>query len=257
MDFFADGTGIAMGKVAELSNTLDVAWKIKNNSIPTLLGGLGEFIANGSNLNTEKHLIPGNYLCSSNDTAKTLVNSPTSIAFKMCVCNCLDIVTDSYAAEWMYIVREITNIDGKTWTQFVRKEGGNWNFGNWCQTLDSAICPDYVTEQGVSGIWTYRKWNSGVSECWGHNYLGDNIPLTTSLAGGVYSNNSYNARGENLPSGLFTGGPVVSINVTSNGYTLAQVASATNTQVIYRIWSPYNTTISGVFVSIRCVGRWK
>ena len=25
---------------------------------------------------------------------------------------------------------------------------------------------DYVVEQGTSGIWTYRKWNSGVSECW-------------------------------------------------------------------------------------------
>jgi hypothetical protein len=157
----------------------------------------------------------------------------------------------------MDIVREITNIDGKTWTQFVRKEGGNWNFGNWCQILDSAICPDYVIEQGTSGIWTYRKWNSGVSECWGHNYLGDNIALSTSMAGGVYSNNSYNARGETLPSGLFLTGPVVSINVTSNGYTLAQVASATKEQVIYRIWSPYNTTISGVYISIRCVGKWK
>lgn len=25
---------------------------------------------------------------------------------------------------------------------------------------------DYVLEQGVSGIWTYRKWASGVAECW-------------------------------------------------------------------------------------------
>ena len=25
---------------------------------------------------------------------------------------------------------------------------------------------DYVVEQGASGIWTYRKWNSGVAECW-------------------------------------------------------------------------------------------
>ena len=25
---------------------------------------------------------------------------------------------------------------------------------------------DYVVEQGTSGIWTYRKWNSGISECW-------------------------------------------------------------------------------------------
>ena len=26
---------------------------------------------------------------------------------------------------------------------------------------------DYVVEQGTSGIWTYRKWNSGKAECWG------------------------------------------------------------------------------------------
>ena len=26
---------------------------------------------------------------------------------------------------------------------------------------------DYVVETGTSGIWTYRKWNSGIAECWG------------------------------------------------------------------------------------------
>lgn len=26
---------------------------------------------------------------------------------------------------------------------------------------------DYVEEQGTSGIWTYRKWNSGIGECYG------------------------------------------------------------------------------------------
>lgn len=26
---------------------------------------------------------------------------------------------------------------------------------------------DWVVEQGTSGIWTYRKWNSGIAECWG------------------------------------------------------------------------------------------
>lgn len=25
---------------------------------------------------------------------------------------------------------------------------------------------DYIVEQGTSGIWTYRKWNSGIAECW-------------------------------------------------------------------------------------------
>lgn len=26
---------------------------------------------------------------------------------------------------------------------------------------------DFIVEQGTSGIWTYRKWNSGIAECWG------------------------------------------------------------------------------------------
>lgn len=26
---------------------------------------------------------------------------------------------------------------------------------------------DYIVEQGTTGIWTYRKWNSGIAECWG------------------------------------------------------------------------------------------
>ena len=30
------------------------------------------------------------------------------------------------------------------------------------------LIADYVVEQGISGIWTYRKWNSGIVECWGY-----------------------------------------------------------------------------------------
>lgn len=46
---------------------------------------------------------------------------------------------------------------------------------------------DYVVEQGTSGIWTYRKWNSGMAECWATvsatmSVTGEN-PLT---AGGGY-----------------------------------------------------------------------
>lgn len=31
---------------------------------------------------------------------------------------------------------------------------------------DKALSVDYIVEQGTSGIWTYRKWNSGIAECW-------------------------------------------------------------------------------------------
>ena len=36
----------------------------------------------------------------------------------------------------------------------------------WNNKQDALV--DYIVEQGVSGIWSYRKWNSGIAECWGH-----------------------------------------------------------------------------------------
>lgn len=33
--------------------------------------------------------------------------------------------------------------------------------------IDGQPLIDFIVEQGTSGIWTYRKWNSGIAECWG------------------------------------------------------------------------------------------
>ena len=33
-------------------------------------------------------------------------------------------------------------------------------------TTKISVHQDYVVQQGTSGIWTYRKWNSGILECW-------------------------------------------------------------------------------------------
>ena len=58
---------------------------------------------------------------------------------------------------------------------------------------------DRVVEQGTSGRWHYRKWSSGLAECWGtHACTGMN--LTTQGAGTYYSSTSATI---NLPSGLF------------------------------------------------------
>jgi hypothetical protein len=181
MDFLYDGTGIAMGKVAELPNTLDVVWKIKNDSVKTLLGGLGKDIAGGSNLNTINFITPGNYVCALNDTAKTLINSPTASAFKMSVYNCLDTWTDVQAASYMYIIREITNLDGNSWIQYVRKEGGDWYYAPWRLILDTGKCTDFVVEQGSWDGWEYAKWNSGKIEMYGEKWL--QFPTGTQQGG--------------------------------------------------------------------------
>ncbi len=37
---------------------------------------------------------------------------------------------------------------------------------------------DYIVEQGISGIWTYRKWASGIAECWCKYTAGSITKLT-------------------------------------------------------------------------------
>lgn len=49
-------------------------------------------------------------------------------------------------------------------------------------TVSGLVVPvDYVSEQGTSGIWTYRKWYSGMIEMWG-NYSG-NVTNYASYSG--------------------------------------------------------------------------
>lgn len=184
MDFYKDGNGIAMGKVAEQGNLLDVAWDIKNNSIPTLLGGLGTVIPSGVNLNTDNYFVPGNYVCALNASVASLTNCPTKNAFKMCVYNCLDTYKDPLTGDWMYMVREITDLNGTSWVQFARKMGGSWDYGNWRLILDSDNCPDYIFEQGVWEGWNYIKWKSGKIEIFGDKTL--SFPEGTKQADYLY-----------------------------------------------------------------------
>lgn len=60
-----------------------------------------------------------------------------------------------------------------------------------------------IIETGTYGIWTYRKWSDGTSECWG------SVDTTTSFAvwtNPIYYGTTYVAR-QNFPAGLFIEAP--------------------------------------------------
>lgn len=44
---------------------------------------------------------------------------------------------------------------------------------------------DMIVAQGTSGIWTYRKWDSGLAECWGTQHFDGPIAIATPY-GSVY-----------------------------------------------------------------------
>ena len=59
---------------------------------------------------------------------------------------------------------------------------------------------DYIVEQGTNGIWTYRKWESGVSECW-CTWSGTVASYTSVFGGYGYYKDI------NFPTGMFNVAP--------------------------------------------------
>ena len=111
---------------------------------------------------------------------------------------------------------------------------------------------DYVVEEGTSGIWTYRKWNNGIAECWGRTEVASN---TYAASGG------YKQIVENLPSGLFTSvdsviadGGITEVIQSDIGYTGIDSTSAIQTYLVNRYTSSVTKT-GRVFWQVK--GTWK
>ena len=251
-----DGTGIAIGKMAESNNLLDCRWPIRSDDPGKTMKNLSY---RGSNLISAPALDTVSRWGEQNNLATTFYNisgalhdQPSQYGFL------LNLTTGSAETHQLWATQPNGNLAHR---------GGNgdgWS-GSWKIVLDSSnytnyvtTPSDYVVAQGTSGNFTYRKWNSGVSEAWYYEQLGT-VALTSAVVSGVYINSSYSSKSVTLPSGLFVSGtiPIATSNIYSSGYTNCRVASCTSSTVVYRIWSPYSTTVDGCRVSIHITGRWK
>lgn len=120
----------------------------------------------------------------------------------------------------------------------------------------SSTLADFVVEYGTSDIWTYRKWNSGMSECWGS--ISKNV-TSWSAWGGLYEGNqNFQAT---YPSGLFLDTPELFAapygQLGLAGVELYQGASNTQTPQMYLL---RGNNISGTYackVNCYAIGRWK
>lgn len=113
---------------------------------------------------------------------------------------------------------------------------------------------DYVVEQGTDDIWTYRKWNSGIAECWGEQ------GFTVTWAGAspaYYSTNKYYP---SFPSGLFAAAPCTSVS-TPNGNAAYVVPCVFSVGVGYMgiSFGRFYGGATDVTATIKmyCIGMWK
>lgn len=143
---------------------------------------------------------------------------------------------------------------GSTSTTYTATERGCIKAVKVYESLtDTGVAVDYVVEQGTSGDWTYRKWNSGVSEGWyKHTYTGVNI----SSDFGVLKEGKV-TDGIDYPTGLFNDVPTLSCTFTSAVFVeFISVGTASRTGAIYGV-RPNTLTTANVPVNLYAIGTWK
>lgn len=115
---------------------------------------------------------------------------------------------------------------------------------------------DYIVEQGTSGVWMYRKWNSGRYECEAfYNFASYAV---STARGSLYSGAWVNIA---FPSSVFTAAPNVTatlaLDTTVNAMFL-QIQNVSSTGVNMRLISSGSVAANSAgYAHIQAVGRWK
>lgn len=123
------------------------------------------------------------------------------------------------------------------------------------QQIDEEIggIADYIVEQGTSGDWKYRKWNSGIAECFGYISLGDSVLV--SAVGNVYRGNvsvSLPPIFNDIPSNVqITMGSPLSSTIAIQGRALDK-----DNLSLY-IWKATSGATSEANAAIHAIGTWK
>lgn len=112
------------------------------------------------------------------------------------------------------------------------------------------LISDYVVEQGTSGIWTYRKWNSGIAECWG-NYSGS---VTLSTVGVYYHRGLFSSIA--YPTSLFNSAPIVNVTNQTSTYWCAVESNSSTEITRIHVYDIVNGT-GTVKVGLHVIGKWK
>lgn len=111
------------------------------------------------------------------------------------------------------------------------------------------IKADYIIEEGTSGDWRWRKWNSGTAECW-RNYSG-NHSTTGAVMGGYYGSISFT-----FPSIFITEPTVVASGRMGTGVCMVCARDASSTSVTCHYFTNQSGSLT-VITRLYAVGRWK
>lgn len=119
---------------------------------------------------------------------------------------------------------------------------------------------DRVIEQGTSGIWTYRKWESGIAECWG--VITWTVTSWSTWGSLYYSNYSGTV---NYPNGLFISVPILTSqsNTSANDSWLGirsgsdYINTKDHTNDFFLLRPTAGSASTTAYANVHAIGRWK
>ena len=124
-------------------------------------------------------------------------------------------------------------------------------------TIHGGKITDFPIEEGTDGIWSYRKWHSGIAECWGL-YSVAGVEVRTAWGSLYETAINYQV---SFPQGLFIDTPVAHYFAqTSNGggcLALETVGETTKDQTcsLFPIRATPQTV--DLTIAIRAIGKYK
>lgn len=123
--------------------------------------------------------------------------------------------------------------------------------GEKLEEHETALSVDVVVEQGTSGVWGYRKWASGIAECWCRHST--NVTSSNNLNGVYYCPTvsvDFPFAFTAVPTVSITGGSTDVVNWAREFASKASCAS-------YVVCSNANLGEHSVVVDIHAIGKWK
>lgn len=129
--------------------------------------------ANNVKLTDSIHLTAGTYVITVKfpNTSATLLTAITYGTGTLLDSYCIG-QGDAYSSH-SYVINIPSEMDvyvvsaTSTAIRYTYKESGGLRAIQIAESKVSSNEVDYIVEQGTETIWTYRKWNSGIVECWG------------------------------------------------------------------------------------------
>lgn len=252
---------------------------ILNEALPTpRYGGVqtASWTANSSSANNVKvtdslHLVPGTYVITlkypavSANLWTTLFYSrdggSSTLLDSFTVSQGISCSSHTYVINIPFELDVWAETATSTAITYTYKERGGLRAIQIAESKASSNEADYIIEQGTSGIWTYRKWNSGISECWG-------MTSATSIA--VASWNAWGSIYEGLitteidyPTSLFTSYPSLTASAIARstagtmGIEISATGNASHTPYFYALRPNKPSAAITVSASIHAKGTWK